>query len=110
MLCDVTHFPGLDRWQAERIVMQGLWTSTDDPASQILIEGSDVQEIYGGARMSRLFAQIAPRCEDAPNVGPVMIQTDPESRERFCYLIEDVSEDWLELIYFGNPNPLVYWR
>lgn len=67
-------------------------------------------ELFGGHGRAWLFAQIAPRCEDAPDVGPVMIQADPESRDSFCYLIEDVSEDRLELIYFGNPNPLVYRR
>lgn len=109
-LREVTHFPGLDLWQAQRIAMQGMWRSADDPSSEIYIEGAELQEIYGGEWMSRLFLQIAPRCEDAPDVGPVLIQTDPESRDSYCYLIEDVSDDRLELIYFGNPDPLVYRR
>lgn len=109
-LRDVSHFPGYDRYQAERIAMQGQWRRVDDPASEIYIEGSELLDIYGGERMGWLYLQIKDRCDDAPDVGPVLIQTEPETGESYCYLLEEASQDRLQFIYFGNPDPQVYRR
>ncbi|MEP2530905.1 DUF1036 domain-containing protein [Shimia sp.] len=109
-LREVAYFPGYDRHQAKRIAMQGMWRNVDDPDSELYIEGSELLDIYGGERMGWLYLQIRERCDNGPDIGPVLIQTEPENGESYCYVIEDASDDRLELLYLGDPTPLVYRR
>ncbi|PSL22088.1 DUF1036 domain-containing protein [Shimia abyssi] len=109
-LREIAYLPGYDRYQAQRIAMQGKWRSVDDPQSELFIEGAEMLDIYGGEQLGEMFLQILDRCEDGPDVGPVLIQTEPETQDQYCYIIEEASNEKLELIYLGAPRPLEYRR
>ncbi len=106
---EVSYFPELDPYHQIRMAMQGQWVDQGDRNAQIYIEGAELTDIYGGEQMATYFLQIAPGCNDGPG-GPVLLQTNPEDREPFCYLIDRATDEELVLYYFGNPEPFVYRR
>ncbi|MFY0660427.1 MAG: DUF1036 domain-containing protein [Shimia sp.] len=106
---EVSYFPELDPYQHIREAMMGMWVDQGDRNSQIMIEGAEWTDIYGGEQMATYFLQIAAGCDAGPG-GPVLLQTNPEDREPYCYMIDSVTDEEMVLFYFGNPEPFVYRR
>ncbi|SMP33770.1 DUF1036 domain-containing protein [Shimia sagamensis] len=106
---EVSYFPELDPYQHIREAMMGMWRDMTDTTAQVLIEGAEWTDMYNGEPAATYFLQIAERCDAGPG-GPVLLQTNPEDREPYCYMIDRVTDEEMVLYYYGNPQPFVYRR
>ncbi|MDA7424708.1 DUF1036 domain-containing protein [Thalassococcus lentus] len=109
-LAMVLEQPGGDAFAAQRMMMQGLWRSQEDPRADMRILGSDVYEFYDGDLVSQQLMQLQSNCEGFEGLGQGFWRTELEQRDPWCLLIGRVSQDSL---IFTNPlrgNQLVYAR
>ena len=108
VLREVRLEPGTDPFSNIRGAIQGEWVATDDPGLTLSFYGGDLYERYNNAPQANYHIEIAESCEDSAGAGPVMIQTDVETRDTFCYLFDNYEGGFLDLIYMGHDAMLSF--
>ncbi|MEQ9258987.1 MAG: DUF1036 domain-containing protein [Roseovarius sp.] len=111
-LTQVTLRPNGFPFQQEYDALQGEWISLDDPLYRIEFAGSEVYETHDGAGEETFyFWRFADSCEDAPpDSGMVLIKTEPETQDSFCYLPDVITDTRLEMFFAGRGNLLRFRR
>ncbi len=105
-LSRVELLPASDSYAVYRDAVQGSWASTDDPAYTLFVYGSELHEYYNGEYTGTQYIDFRNECSELPGVGPVMLQRPQMDPESLCYLIENISNGWLEIVLLGNANTL----
>lgn len=110
-LSSVEYAPNADPHRALRDQLQGPWVSMDDPAYQTEVFGAESWEFHNGEFSGHMFLRLADSCDGAPQgAGPVLIQTEPETQESYCYGVQSISANRLDLAYFGSGSLLRFRR
>ncbi|MEE4296077.1 MAG: DUF1036 domain-containing protein [Wenzhouxiangella sp.] len=99
-----------DQYQAMRAAMQGLWTSVEDPKSQILIHGSLHERIYDGMPGDLGLMHFSEGCPGAPGDGPAFQLIDRLGEEKLCYFPTKDANNELSLFMPGGMRLLHYKR
>jgi len=108
VLREVRLEPGTDPFAPIRDAIQGEWVSADDPAYTLSIYGGDIYERYSNEPQASYHLQLAESCDESAGAGPVMIQTDVETRDTYCYLFETYEGGFLDLLYMGHEAMLSF--
>lgn len=99
---------GSDDYAATRDALQGFWTSTEDPSSQILIYGSLFEEIYQDVPMDQTYMSFRDGCAGSPGDGPAFRLVSSDGMEERCMFASFPVPGELDLFMAGGMRPLTY--
>lgn len=77
--------------------LQGRWYSVDDPKARIDIVGSELENIYDGARGAREYLVVRASC-DGFRAGDYLVRRQEETGAALCYSIESLDRRSMTLI------------
>lgn len=89
--------------------IQGQFVNGADSASELSIFDNTYTNLYGGEVKSGGSFYLVETCPDGPPAGPAMVQFDPETSERLCYVFQSADQDGFVMTYSGYYEDQV-WR
>lgn len=97
---------------ATAALLQGTWTSTDDPSAIVRISGDQYTDVYGGAVVDTLPLVVASDTPEnhgapAPDGKTLWVGTGDD---QLVYSIDALTDTELRLIYLARGNTLSYKR
>ncbi|OIQ24550.1 MAG: transporter [Alphaproteobacteria bacterium MedPE-SWcel] len=98
--------------RADRILalLQGDWSSADDPDDRFRMSGAERVNVYAGAETSVEYVAILDHCDEHSGQGPYLFTWDINGGTGLCYRIGRVSQHELLLQYLSQGNTLLYRR